>query len=105
MNESLTFIHDLLHFMKWIAKYIWNCPFHEMDSWVVHFMKCTISQLGCNTYIWNIVRRQINFIKRTQTGMNTNKNTMLYYQDLRPRLNENCPRMGTPAISQQSTTP
>ena len=42
MNENLTFIHDFVHFMKWTAKYIWICPFHEMDSWVVHFMKWTI---------------------------------------------------------------
>ena len=42
MNENLTFIHDFVHFMKWIAKYIWICPFHKMDSWVVHFMKWTI---------------------------------------------------------------
>ena len=42
MNENLTFIHDFVHFMKWIAKYIWICPFHEMDSRVVHFMKWTI---------------------------------------------------------------
>ena len=39
MNESLTFIHDFVHFMKWIEKYIQIYPFHEMDSWVVHFMK------------------------------------------------------------------
>ena len=43
MNESLTFIHDFVHFMKWSAKYISICPFHEMDNWVVHFMKWTIS--------------------------------------------------------------
>ena len=42
MNENLTFIHEFVHFMKWIAKYIWICPFHKMDSWVVHFMKWTI---------------------------------------------------------------
>ena len=31
------------------------CPFHEMDSWVVHFMKWTISYLGHNIYtIYNV---------------------------------------------------
>ena len=43
MNEGLTFIHDFVHFMKWTAKYISICPFHEMDSWAVHFMKWIIS--------------------------------------------------------------
>ena len=51
MNESLTFIHGFDHFMKWIAKYTGICPFHEVDSWVVHFMKWTISHLSHNICI------------------------------------------------------
>ena len=38
-DESLTFIYAFVHFMKWIAKYIWICSFHIIDNFFLDFMK------------------------------------------------------------------
>ena len=57
VNESKNFVHLVVHFMKWSVDFMkWSevflsisrngqmfCPFHEMDSWIVHFVKWTIS--------------------------------------------------------------
>ena len=46
VNDSKNFVHLVVHFMKWSVDFLSIsrngqifCLFHEIDSWVVHFMK------------------------------------------------------------------
>ena len=59
-----------IHFTKWtnILSISRNgqlgCPFHEMDNLLVHFTKWTISHLGRNIYMYNILSHTYDLITR-----------------------------------------
>ena len=68
--------------MKWIAKYMWICPFHEMDSEAVHFMKWTISlsiSRNGQFHTWVVTYTCLSLLKGSYITQNTLQVPEIYF--------------------------